>query len=130
MKRNLSLVALLLVVTSVAWGQTNNVTGKFKTTWTPAGGKPNMILLADFGGVLNGTYTADSGEACPVTGTHASNKVNFRVSCSKFTIDMDGTISEDNSDEIKGTYSSPQFATGGFTMELQFCMLPEGCDKK
>src|SRR6202790_4015170 len=126
MKRFAVLACAVLALALVASAQTSNnvnVTGTYKTTWTPAGGNPNMITLADFGGELNGTYTADSGEACPVTGTHASNKVNFRVQCSKFTIDMAGTVNVDAA-EITGTYSSPQFNTGGFTMELQMCMLP------
>ena len=107
--------------------QTPNVTGTYKVTWIPAGNsKPNLVTLADFGGVLNGIYTADSGEACPVTGTHTVNKVNFQVTCSKFTINMDGVVSLD-AYTITGTYTSPQFQSGGFTMEIQTCMIPEGC---
>jgi hypothetical protein len=125
------------MVASIAWGQTPvtaPVTGKWKITWTqPAGGRPNILNLTESNRKISGTYTADSGEACPVLGDN-NGTISFNVQCSKFSIVINGgfdVVEGDVNDLlIVGTYSSPQFSTGKFQMDKYFCAIPEGCDGK
>jgi hypothetical protein len=134
-------VLATLLMIAVAYGQahgqtqpyptnTRGVTGKWKATWTqPSGGKPNIIVLTESEFVISGTYTADSGEACPVTGTH-TDKIALTVKCSKFEVDMTGAyeiVDNDVNDMlIVGTYIW-DMGTGHFQMDRYFCALPEGC---
>lgn len=136
------LAALLMVAVAFgqAHGQTNTqgITGKWVAKWTqPAGGKPNKIVLTDSETTLAGTYTADSGEACAVSGYHISEQVKFTVTCSKFTIKMDGTLDHamghGDENSIVGSYVydyETGIATGRFQMDRDTCWLPEGCGTK
>jgi len=132
------LAALLMLAVAVgsAHGQTDGgLTGKWTAKWTvPAGGKPNKITLADSEMLLTGTYTADSGEACPVKGSNVVGRVSFTVTCAKFTIKMLGDVSHSmghpEDDEIDGTYTydfETGISTGRFRMDRDTCWLPEGC---
>jgi hypothetical protein len=130
-------ILMLVVALGHAYGQANTqgVTGKWTAKWTePKGGKPNKIVLADSEMVLTGTYTADSGEACPVKGSNVVGRVVFTVTCSNFTIKMIGDVAHamghPEDDQVVGTYTYDYpngVSTGRFQMDRDTCWLPEGC---
>ncbi len=127
----LRLAIALLTLVTLANAQ-DTLVGKWKITWLQ-GGKPNvMYLVTDNPEGVQGTYTNDSAEACPVEGTfHAPGLLSLVITCSKFNIDLLGEFShamgEPNDDEIVGKYFAYGATQGTFRMDRQTCMLPEGC---
>jgi len=128
MKRTFVLILAILALATTMSAATTDVNGKWKIIW-PAPGKPNMVTLAvDKNRFIDGVYSSDDGEQCPVKGMLIfDDGVYLAIACGKFTITMDGKFSPDNDQEITGTYTSGQFPSGKFTMEKQVCLLPEGC---
>ena len=131
------LAFVILVLAVVASAQSHNISGKWKTTWTPAGGKPNTITLTEGAGnkivSLSGTFIADSGEKCAVTGTksnEANRQIDMKVKCADWSISMTGTIADDGQ-SIEGQYTahySSGPSLGDYRMDKIICMLPEGCN--
>ena len=139
--RGLVLIALLaFTLPGISHAQATNVAGKWKITWLENGkpaGAPNTISLTENAGVgklttLAGTYLADSGEQCAVTG-HKSNdsdrQLDMTVACATWSISVTGTVAVDGQ-QIKGAYtvhypSGPSL--GDYVMDKIVCMLPEGC---
>jgi hypothetical protein len=112
-----SLVILASAIALAQQSTTTDLMGDWTVKWVePVGGKPNKIVL-DSGTILSGTYMADSREECPVTGIHATQtdgKVTLHVRCSKFNIDMEGSLLHSKTqpdNEIDGTYTY-HYATG------------------
>jgi hypothetical protein len=139
LKRTLAAL-LFVIVSSICWGQTQpypastlTLTGRWKITWTePAGGRPNIINLTETSKKISGTYTADSGESCPIVGDN-NGTISFNVQCSTFGIVINGgfdVVEGDVNDTlIVGTYIWNK-GKGKFQMDKYVCMIPEGCNDK
>ncbi len=133
----LTLALLTLTITaSTLHAQSPNdsvkstLTGKWRITWLN-GGSPNKLQLTDSNGSLTGTFAADGGESCGVTGTATTTTgittIALAVTCSKFTVQLKGTLKEDT---ITGTYLAYGNSGGDFKMVKLTCFLPEGCNNQ
>lgn len=131
----LAALLMLAVAFGRAHGQTKpskqGVAGKWIATWvSPAGGKPNKVKLTDSEMLVEGTYTADSGASCPVSGSNVVGRFAVTVTCPSFTIRMVGDVK--TADKIEGTYTDEYgygIVTGTFRMDRDTCVLPDGCKK-
>jgi len=137
------LVLLLLASTLpvISRAQATNLAGKWRITWLADGkpvanGKPNTINLTEISTgkitALSGTFTADDGEKCAVSG-HKSNdtdrQLDMKVVCGSWSISITGTVAVDGQ-QINGGYivhypTGPSL--GDYVMDKIICMLPEGC---
>jgi hypothetical protein len=134
----LMLLAFTLPVTSRA--QATNLTGKWRITWLDNGkvvGKPNTINLTEKTvgvtlATLSGTFLADDGEKCTVSGTKSndtSRQLDMKINCATWRISITGTIAVDGQ-QINGGFIRhlPSGASlGDYVMDKIICMLPEGC---
>jgi hypothetical protein len=116
----LTVVFLALAFAVAVSAQSTGFAGKWKATWFQKGaesGTPNIITLKSASnGTFGGTYIADSGEECPISGSIATDrKITISVVCSKFGIKMTGTPSRDNQ-SISGDYTYT-YSTGQFKMQ-------------
>ena len=134
------LMLLALTLPGICRAQGTNLAGKWKISWLDNGkdsGEPNTINLTESNGAgkmttLGGTYIADDGEKCVVSG-HKSNdtdrQLDMNVSCATWSISINGTVAADGQ-QINGGYTvhypnGP--STGNYVMNRIICMLPEGC---
>lgn len=140
-RRWIGLMLLALTLPGISHAQTTNLAGKWRITWLENGkpdGKPNTINVSESNGAgkmtnLSGTYVADNGEQCTVTG-HKSNdsdrQLDMTVTCSAWSISIVGTVAVDGQ-QVKGSYTVhyPSGPSGGdYVMDKIICMLPEGCN--
>jgi len=124
----------------ISRAQVTNLAGKWKITWL-ANGKPvgqsNTLNLTETAGTglittLGGTYIADNGEKCTVSG-HKSNdsdrQLDMKVNCATWSISLTGKVAADGQ-QINGGYTA-QYpnapSLGDYVMDKIICMLPEGC---
>ncbi len=134
MRRFALTVLALLSLAPFALAQKNgdnlpkpNLNGKWTIHWFVDGkeaGTRNTINLTETNGTFSGSFLADSGESCPVTGTLDNAKAVLQVSCAKFAISLDGLL---KGNEIDGDYTAYGNSHGSFRMEKLTCWLPEGC---
>ncbi len=134
------LVLLAFTLPGISNAQATNLAGKWGITWLENGkraGKPNTINLTESASVgkmttLSGTYIADNGEQCIVSG-HKSNdtdrQLDMTVTCATWSISITGTVAVDGQ-QINGGYTvhypnGPN--RGDYVMDKIICMLPEGC---
>ena len=134
--------AMLLTFTLpvLSHAQAANLAGKWRITWLENGkvvGKPNTINMTEKTvgatlATLSGTYIADSGEQCTVSGTKSndsSRQLDMKVTCATWSISITGTIAMDGQ-QINGGYIrhlSSGANLGDYVMDKIICMLPEGC---
>ncbi len=134
------LMLLAFTLPGICNAQTTNLAGKWRITWLDNGkpaGKPNTLNLTEktIGvtlATLSGTFIADNGEQCTVSGTKsndANRQFDMKISCATWSISITGTIAVDGQ-QIKGGYivhypSGPSL--GDYVMDKIICMLPEGC---
>jgi hypothetical protein len=135
------LILLAFTLPGISSAQTTNLTGKWRITWLDNGkpkGKLNIINLAESSnggklGNLSGTFTADNGEKCTVSGlisNDSDRQLDMKISCATWSISITGTVAVDGQ-QINGGYmfhypSGPSI--GDYVMDKMICMLPEGCN--
>jgi hypothetical protein len=135
MKRLINLTLVVSALAFTAPAQTSKgLTGKSLTgNWTIewlSGGASNRVELAQASKKLSGAYFCNptSGrcldnkeEACPITGTVTEGAVSLHFQCSKWDIQLNGTLDhamgEPADSEIDGTYLAYGSATGKFKMK-------------
>ncbi len=137
-----SIVLMLLAFTLpvITHAQATNLAGKWRIKWLENGkpaGKPNTINLTEKTvgatlATLSGTFIADDGEKCTVSGTKSNDsnrQLDMKISCATWSISITGTIAVDGQ-QINGGYIRhlPSGASlGDYVMDKIICMLPEGC---
>jgi hypothetical protein len=137
-----AIVMMLFVFTLpvLSHAQATNLAGKWRFTWMDAGktvGKPNNLNLTEKTvgatlATLSGTFIADDGEKCAVSGTKSNDsnrQLDMKVTCATWSISITGTIAVDGQ-QINGGYIRhlPSAASlGDYVMDKIICMLPEGC---
>jgi hypothetical protein len=125
---------------ALSHAQATNLAGKWRITWLSDGkpaGKPNTVNLTETTvgatlATLSGTFIADDGEKCTVSGTKsndANRQLDMKVTCGTWSISITGTIAVDGQ-QINGAYTV-RYPTGpslgDYVMDKIICMLPEGC---
>lgn len=119
-KRVQFILGLLLLFCFVAGASAqtnpNNVSGQWSVIWFIQGQpttKTNELTLTDIDkGLVSGTFTADDGKVCQVTGTNVEGNVNLTIKCPKRTFWMDGKLTKPGI--LSGNYVVPEDTNGAF----------------
>jgi hypothetical protein len=96
-----------------------NVSGKWKISSKDAGGREMQVLLdlKQDGSKLTGEMTTDNGDVLPIAeGKLEGDQISFKIPTDQGSIVVTGTISGST---VKGSYKSPDGATGNFTGSKQ-----------
>jgi hypothetical protein len=130
MKRLANLTLVVVALAFAAPAQTSKgLTGNWTIDWL-SGGASNRIELTQVSNRLSGTYFCNptSGrcldnkeEACTITGSVTDGRVAMHFQCSKFDLQLNGTLvqagGQPADNEIDGTYLAYGDSTGKFAMK-------------